>query len=179
MEHEEEGVMEATLGPGVRLLVGDEHHHELPPVAPVLADGGLPAPAVAALPDGKGLLALAELFPKFAAPAGTIGLAVSLAYPLELLRGDGELLPRLPPPAGPRTAGSGDAVLVGGEGEDVVIGDRGRDRLVGGIGGSRGVSPPEDAVVAGPGRHQVREGALHTLLQEWTEAEAYLNLLDS
>ena len=92
LDHDAAGVMEPTLAPGVRRLIGAEDRLGLAPLAVV------PEPstrhAVVAVPnDGSSLLAPQEIFPVHGPAFSADRLTGARAFPLVVL--PGEALPAL------------------------------------------------------------------------------------
>src|SRR5205814_1931790 len=123
LDHDAAGVMEPTLAPGVRRLIGADDRRGLAPPAVVLGPNTGTATAVGPKDDSS-LLSPEEIFPLQGPAVSGNPLTGTLPYPMDVWLGGA--LPELWSNAmtRPQTAGSGETALLGGAGDDLDIGER-------------------------------------------------------
>ncbi len=183
-------LMAPTLAAGVRILpdAGDLQAPHTTLAAPPLLAGQPGAPLVAAFP-GAARVTPPQATPVFAiTPAAVASPSAeapgSAAFSRVLLIGQAsdnlQVAGCVSPLAGIR-AGSGDTTLVGGGGATILIGGAGNDLLIGGVGrnlliGGFGQATMIDGLdsdipIGGQTNYDQNDGALLSLMQEWTSSD--------
>ena len=88
----------------------------------------------------------------------------------------------LPSGAGNDTlsGGAGNDILVGGDGNDLLVGGDGRDLLIGGFGADRLIGDAqEDILIAGYTSFDNNDGALNSIMAEWTSGNSYATRINN